>query len=54
MRNSFRAMKGVIDFINMHLFMRGIFIFEKPCYREIRAKRGCIIRGLPVVTTLKL
>ena len=27
--------------------MRGIHIFEKPYYREIRAMRGRVIRGLP-------
>ena len=37
----------------MHLFMRGIRIFEKPCYREIRAMRGSVMRGgLPVPTLL--
>ena len=29
--------------------MGGIHIFEKPCYREIRAMRGRVMRGLPVV-----
>ena len=33
----------------MHLLMRGIHIFEKPCYREIRAMRGRVMRGLPVI-----
>ena len=28
--------------------MGGIHIFEKPCYREIRAMRGRVMRGLPV------
>ena len=28
--------------------MRGIHIFEKPCYREIRAMRGRAMRGPPV------
>ena len=28
--------------------MRGIHIFEKPCYREIRAMRGRVMRGPPV------
>ena len=31
----------------MHLLMRGIHIFEKPCCREIRA-----MRGLPVTAAL--
>ena len=29
--------------------MRGVHIFEKPCYREIRVMRGRAMRGLPVV-----
>ena len=29
--------------------MGGIHIFEKPCYREIRAMRGRVMRGLPVL-----
>ena len=33
----------------MHLPMRGIHIFEKPYYREIRPMRGCTMRGLPVL-----
>ena len=33
----------------MHLLMRGIHIFEKPCYREIRIMRGRAMRGLPVL-----
>ena len=55
-------MRGIVDFINryikvycknsaterMHLLMGGIHIFEKPCYREIRAMRGRVMRGLPV------
>ena len=32
----------------MHLFMRGIDIFVKPCLREISAIRGRAMRGLPV------
>ena len=32
--------------------MRGIRIFEKTCYREIRAMRGRVMRGLPVPTFL--
>ena len=32
----------------MHLLMRGIHIFEKQCYREIRAMRGRAMRGPPV------
>ena len=28
--------------------MRGVHIFEKPCYREIRVMRGRAMRGLPV------
>ena len=32
--------------------MGGIHIFEKPCYREIRAMRGRVMRGLPVVPRL--
>ena len=32
----------------MHLLMRGVHIFEKPCYREIRAMRGRVMRGHPV------
>ena len=28
--------------------MRGVHIFEKPCYREIRVMRGHAMRGLPV------
>ena len=27
--------------------MRGVHIFEKPCYREIRVMRGRAMRGLP-------
>ena len=30
--------------------MRGVHIFEKPCYREIRVMRGRAMRGLPVCT----
>ena len=33
----------------MHLPMRGIHIFEKPYYREIRTMRGRTMRGLPVL-----
>ena len=33
--------------------MRGIHIFEKPYYREIRPMRGRPMRGLPVVLILK-
>ena len=33
----------------MHLPMRGIHIFEKPYYREIRPMRGRHMRGPPVV-----
>ena len=33
----------------MHLVMRGIHIFEKPCCREIRAMRGRVMRGLPLL-----
>ena len=29
--------------------MRGVHIFEKPCYREIRVMRGRAMRGLPVI-----
>ena len=29
--------------------MRGVHIFEKPCYREIRVMRGRAMRGLPVL-----
>ena len=29
--------------------MRGISIFEKPSYREIRPMRGRLMRGLPVL-----
>ena len=29
--------------------MRGVHIFEKPCYREIRVMRGRAMRGLPVM-----
>ena len=37
--------------------MRGVHIFEKPCYREIRvmrgrAMRGRAMRGLPVIGPL--
>ena len=32
----------------MHLPMRGIHIFEKPYYREIRPMRGRPMRGPPV------
>ena len=32
----------------MHLPMRGIHIFEKPHYREIRPMRGRPMRGLSV------
>ena len=32
--------------------MRGVHIFEKPCYREIRVMRGRAMRGLPVSTFL--
>ena len=31
--------------------MRGVHIFEKPCYREIRVMRGRAMRGLPVLTS---
>ena len=31
--------------------MRGVHIFEKPCYREIRVMRGRAMRGLPVHTS---
>ena len=34
--------------------MRGVHIFEKPCYREIRVMRGRAMRGLPVLVFLKL
>ena len=34
----------------MHLPMRGIHIFEKPYYREIRPMRGRPMRGPPVLT----
>ena len=30
--------------------MRGVYIFEKPCYREIRVMRGRAMRGLPVLS----
>ena len=33
--------------------MRGVHIFEKPCYREIRVMRGRAMRGLPVMSFLK-
>ena len=29
--------------------MRGVHIFEKPCYREIRVMRGRAMRGPPVL-----
>ena len=29
--------------------MRGVHIFEKPCYREICVMRGRAMRGLPVL-----
>ena len=29
----------------MHILMRGSHIFEKPCYREICAMRGRVMRG---------
>ena len=32
--------------------MRGVHIFEKPCYREIRVMRGRAMRGLPVLAFL--
>ena len=32
--------------------MRGVHIFEKPCYREIRVMRGRAMRGLPVVVVV--
>ena len=32
----------------MHLPMRGIHIFKKPYYREIRPMRGRPMRGPPV------
>ena len=34
--------------------MRGVHIFEKPCYREIRVMRGRAMRGLPVFHLLTL
>ena len=34
--------------------MGGIHIFAKPCYREIRAMRGRVMRGLPVLEMLIL
>ena len=33
----------------MHLPMRGIHIFKKPYYREIRPMRGRPMRGPPVL-----
>ena len=30
--------------------MRGLIFFRKLCYREIRAMRGHVMRGLPVST----
>ena len=33
----------------MHLLLRGVHIFEKPCCREIGAMRGCVMRGLLVI-----
>ena len=50
-------MRGIVDVKvycknsateRMHLLMRGIHIFKKLCYREIRAMRGRVMRGLPV------
>ena len=38
----------------IHLLMRGVHIFEKPCYREIRVMRGRAMRGLPVQLWLKV
>ena len=32
--------------------MRGISIFQKPSYREIRPMRGRLMRGLPVTSSL--
>ena len=32
--------------------MRGVPIFEKLCYREIRVMRGRAMRGLPVIQKL--
>ena len=32
--------------------MRGVHIFEKPCYKEIRVMRGRAMRGLPVLAFL--
>ena len=29
--------------------MRGVHIFDKPCYSEIRVMRGRAMRGLPVL-----
>ena len=29
--------------------MRGLMFFQKPCYREIRAMRGRVMRRPPVV-----
>ena len=34
--------------------MRGVHIFEKPCYREIRVMRGRAMRGLPVFRSMEL
>ena len=34
--------------------MRGVHIFEKPCYREIRVMRGRAMRGLPVVALISM
>ena len=36
--------------VSNHCVMRGIHIFEKTCYREIRAMRGRAMRGPPVST----
>ena len=32
--------------------MRGVHIFEKPCYRGIHVMRGRAMRGLPVLAKL--
>ena len=32
--------------------MRGVHIFEKPCYREIRVMRGRAMRRLPVTISI--
>ena len=56
---SFSTLQKILIFVycknrtieRIHLPMRGIHIFEKPYYREIRPMRGRAMRGPPVYVT---